>query len=128
MKIKGRGAPPKRIAKFERLVWRTSGVWTNYHDRIEAAFEQLLADVVEVLCQEVEAVFNTILSKFNLMCDNAEAKDEHEKALEAELRGKMQKNLVLARGVVEGPVSELAAACKNYSAYKAETSLFVGSE
>lgn len=125
MQIKGQGAPQKRCDEFEKRVCSPSGVWTTFHDKIQSAFEELFSDEVDILSQEIEAVFNIILGKFNLMCDNAEAKTEEEKALEEDLRCKMQKNLVLARAIVEGPVAQLANDCKNYSINKEQTSLFV---
>lgn len=125
--IKGRGVCRKRPEQFEKLVTKTSGVWTDYQDRIEREFEGLIDEYLDKLGHELEHIIDGILQKFNIMCDNVVVKDEKEKVQEEELRQKLETNLVVARELVNGEVRDLAKRCKNYSTIKEENALFVSS-
>lgn len=76
-KIKGiPKAPKKRIAEFEKLVCKPSGVWMKVHDGIEEAASKLFRAVFTELHDELNKIFDGIHAKFNLLCEDTVAKTE----------------------------------------------------
>ena len=128
LKISGKGAVKRREAELEKQLTKTSGVWTTFQDLTRTAFESPIQYTVEQLRLELESIFNGLLQKFNLLCEDTMTKTEDEKAQEEELRQELEKNLIKARELVNGPIYELAHQCKNYSKMKEEKSLFFPSE
>jgi hypothetical protein len=128
IQIKGRGGPQKRAELFEKRVSKIGGVWTDVHDKVEAAFDKLFCNQLKTLSKDLEEVVEVIHRKFNMLCADTEVKDESEKLQEEELRQNLQKSLIKARELVQGPIQDLAVECKNYSIRKEQTALFVPSD
>lgn len=110
---------------IEKRVCFIGGVWTKVHERVDSALSKLMNERRTLLTQALEQVYDGILYKFNALCEDTAVLDEAEKEREEQLRQKLQKNVVLGREMVEGDLYNLAMQCKNYSATKEKTGLFV---
>ncbi|KAK4550562.1 hypothetical protein LTR36_000141 [Oleoguttula mirabilis] len=119
--LRGAGAPQKRIDTFERKVATTSGIWITVQEMVAQSLVDLYhQNMVDLACK-LELAFDGIQDKFNLMCEDTVVKGEAEKRQEEELREKLQKGLLQAKELLEGPIRKAADACRNYST----SSLFV---
>ena len=95
------------------------------HDTIEDAFDKLFQKELADLGTRLENIFDGIHWSFNMMCEDTVPKSDIEKQQEAALIMRLNKALIKARELADGPVKTLALECKNYSAAKEENSLFV---
>ncbi|KAK4632071.1 hypothetical protein CLAFUR4_03723 [Fulvia fulva] len=123
--IKGRGGPDKRSAIFEKKVARVGGVWTSVRNGIEKEFSIRFGASLHRIEEVATEMFENIHKKFNLMCNDTIVKDPKEKSKEEELRKQLQKQLIVAKQLLNGPVREAAEACKDYKP-EDPTSLVVG--
>lgn len=120
--IRGPKAPQKRMTAFSREVSKASGVWIKVHESIEKSTLKLFLEFFDDLTQDLNKVFDAIHMKFNIVCDDTVVKDEREKQLEEDLRGKLAKNLIEAKDLMDGDLRRAVEGCK---AYSKESSLFV---
>lgn len=113
-KIKGSGAPARRIDLLERAVGKMGGVWNKMHDAIEKSFGEMCKDYERAVVLHLGAVFDGIHAKFNSMCEETKVKTEEEKLMEAELRKALAQNLAKVSEMVKegGRICKLAEQCK----------------
>lgn len=116
-KMRGPGAPMRRIETFENRVCKSSGVWMRVHDLAEERLVQAFKGQLKGLALDVKEVFDRIHRRYNSLCDDTEVRKE-DKAADEELRAKLQKNLIKAKELLDGPIADAVSACKNYSAAK----------
>lgn len=119
------GVVKQRISDFEKQVCRRSGVLMAVHDAVEDAFEQRFRKELTELGKNLDGVFDSINRTFGMMCDNAVAKTDMQKQHEAALIKTLNKAVIKAQDLLDGPIKELTRECKNYTATKTESSLFV---
>ena len=119
------GVVKQRIREFERQVCRRDGVLMSVQYAIEDAFDHRFRKELTALGKNLDGVFDSINKTFGMMCDNAVAKTNMDKQHEAALIKTLNKAVLQAQGLLDGPIKELVHECKDYAAMKAESSLFV---
>lgn len=108
--IKGSGSSVKRPQKVINMVTQTTGLWITTADTIRENFMEVLNLRHKYFFRDVDAIFRRIHRGFDSCCQDKDVHDPEEEIL----RKRLSVNVVLARKILEGDLTDAFEECKAY--------------